>query len=64
MDERQVKLLQHEADAYRKVLIRLYCDATSGKRTTMDKVEVARWAEMGIEEGRELHARAKALSNG
>lgn len=59
MTERQVKLLRVEADVYRKALIRLWADATSGARKTMDKGTVGDIAGNAIDQGNELFRRAK-----
>lgn len=55
-------LLRAEADVYRKALVGLYCDATSGKRTTLDKAQVAKAAGCAIDHGNELFRRAKSAA--
>lgn len=54
------RLLQAEADTYRKALIRLGCEATNGSRKTLDKATVAKIADAALEQGNELFRRAKA----
>ena len=56
------KLLRAEADTYRTALIRLWSDATSGPRKTLNKTDVERIAAGAIDAGNELCRRAKAVA--
>jgi len=40
-EERKIKCMGHAIDVYRKAVIQLFVDATSGQRKTMDKNDVA-----------------------
>lgn len=57
------RLLRAEADTYRKALVQLWGNATSGNRKTLDKADVGRIAGNAIDQGNELHRRAKAVAS-
>jgi len=64
IEERRMRFLRAERDLYRNALIRLYVNATSGKRKTMDCDEIASITARAYDEGNALSRRAKALTDG
>jgi hypothetical protein len=60
-DERATRLMRAELDVYRRAVISLGVEATSGGRKTMDKAEVAEACDRALEEGNRYSRRRREV---